>query len=252
MAIVKKRIDAGDFNLKDQVVSINRVTKVVIADRHVAVLMIPRFDIKWINLGDSLDQIQQVIQESWHNYFPVCEGDLDKIVGIIRSKDLISQTLQKGKFDLKVLLRTPLFVNENASVLQLISTLKKSNQNVAMVTDEYGNIQGLVTMNDVLNSIVKDILANPLEKDPLLIQLNQHSFLIDGRLPIDEFKALFHLDTLPEEERARYRTLGGFCMAQIGDVPAKDDSFEWSYFRFKILKMERHRVAKVLVHRLII
>ncbi|MDF2549286.1 MAG: hypothetical protein K0S07_353 [Chlamydiales bacterium] len=221
-----------------------------LADRHVAVLMIPRLDIKWINLSDSLDQVHQIIQESWHHYFPVCEGDLDKIVGIIRSKDLISQTMQKGKFDLKVLLRAPLFVNENTSVLQLISTFKKSNQHVAMVTDEYGNIQGLVTMNDVLNSIVKDILANPLEKDPLLIQLNPGSFLIDGRLPIDEFKALFHIDSLPEEERARYRTLGGFCMAQIGNIPAKDDSFEWGRFRFKILKMERHRVAKVLVHRL--
>lgn len=219
-----------------------------LGNRRVGVLMIPRLDIEWIDVQESLESIRQQIEKSPHHRFPVCDGELDKVLGLINSKTLLIEILTHGSFDLKKLIRPPLFIPENMRVLQLLDLFKKTPDHVALITDEYGGLQGLVTLHDVLESIVGEVPSNRQVADETqIIQRKDGSWVIDGMLPIDELKELFNIETFPDEEKGAYRTLGGFCMRQIGSIPKAGDTFIWHKLRFKIMKMDGRRVEKVLV-----
>lgn len=219
-----------------------------LGNRRVGVLMIPRLDIEWIDIQESPEAIRQQIEKSLHHRFPVCDGELDKVVGLINSKTLLTEILNKGSFDLKNLIRPALFIPENMRVLQLLDLFKKTADHVALVTDEYGGLQGLVTLHDVLESIIGEVPSTHYVPDETqIIQRKDGSWVIDGMLPIDELKELFEIELFPDEEKGAYRTLGGFCMRQIGSIPKAGDTFIWHKLRFKVLKMDGRRVEKVLV-----
>jgi putative hemolysin len=167
---------------------------------------------------------------------------------MITSKDILNQMLANGVVNLKAIIKPPLFVPENMRVVQLLDMFKKTPDHIALVTDEYGGIQGLVTLHDVLESIIGDVPSTSILPETQIIQRKDGSWLVDGMLPIDELKEQFDIDTFPEEEKGNYRTLGGFCMRQIGSIPKVGDTFTWNKFRFKIVKMEGRRVEKVLIH----
>lgn len=220
-----------------------------LGDRRVGVLMIPRIDIEWIDLNEDPAQIHQQIEASPHNRFPVCDGELDEVIGLINSKTVLSEILSKGHFDLRTLVRPPIFVPENMRVLQLLEVFKKTPDHIVLVTDEYGGLQGLITLHDVLESIVGDVPTTSIEIETQIMQRKDGSWLIDGMLPIDELKEHFDLsESFPDEEKGSYRTLGGFCMQQIGSIPKVGDTFSWGRFTFKIVKMDGRRVEKVLVY----
>lgn len=219
-----------------------------LGNRRVNILMIPRMEIEWIDIESSSEELRSLLDTSSHNRFPVCSGELDQVIGLITSKEILNQMLKIGELDLKSAIKPPLFVPENMRVLQLLEIFKKTPDHIALVTDEYGGVQGLVTLHDVLESIVGDIPTTTLLPETQITQRKDGSWLVDGMLPIDELKEQFDIDTLPEQEKANYRTLGGFCMRQIGSIPKVGDLFIWDKFRFKVVKMDGRRVEKVLIY----
>lgn len=219
-----------------------------LGNRRVNILMIPRMDIEWIDIIISQEELRKKLDSSPHNRFPVCDDELDEVLGLVTSKDILNQMLESGTVDLKKILKPPLYVPENMRVVQVLEKFKQIPDHIALVTDEYGGIQGLITLHDVLESIVGDIPSTSIVPETQIIQRKDGSWLVDGMLPIDELKEQFDIETLPQEEKETYRTLGGFCMRQIGSIPKVGDTFTWHKFRFKVVKMDGRRVDKVLIY----
>lgn len=215
-----------------------------LGDRHVGVLMRPRVDIEWLDINDPSDEIRDKILASRHHRFPVCDEDIDKVIGIVHSQDLLTRAWLGESVDVKELAIAPLFVNENQQVFELLDLFRQEHANLALVTDEYGSIQGMVTTSDIMNAIVGGIEE---EVEAEIVKVDAHSWILDGSFPIDEFKEYFHFEELPDEERARYRTISGLCMNQLGAIPRKGDVFKIGAYRFEILKVRRRRVEKILV-----
>ena len=218
-----------------------------LGNRRISILMIPRMDIEWIDIGISQEELRKHLNDSPHKRFPICNGELDEVLGLVTSKDILNQVLTTGILDLKTVLKPPLFVPENMRVIQLLEMFKKTPDHIALVTDEYGGIQGLITLHDVLESIIGDVPSSSILPETQIIQRKDGSWIIDGMLPIDELKEHFDIHALPDEEKETYRTLGGFCMRQMGSIPKVGDTFEWSQLRFRIVKMDGKRVDRVLV-----
>lgn len=219
-----------------------------LGDRRVGVLMVPRVDMEWLDVNTPHSEIKQKVLASKFRQFPLCDRDVDQVIGIIDSRDMLEKALTSKKIDFTQMATPTLFVNEHQHVFELMNLFKKSHNTVALVTDEYGTIQGMITIDDIFNAIVKDIdQESGLGGKGQILKVNNRSFLLDGKLPIDEFKEIFHLETLPNEEKAAFRTLSGLCMTQLAAVPRKGDTFTIGSIRFEILKVRKRRVEKVLL-----
>lgn len=221
-----------------------------LGDRRVGVLMVPRVDMEWLDLNLPASEIKQRVLSSKFRHFPLCDKEVDQVVGIIDSRDLLEKALTGKHIDFSEMAASPLFVNEHQHVFELMDLFKRSQNTVALVTDEYGTIQGMITIDDIFNAIVKDIDQEGLGGKSQVLKVNNRSYLLDGKLPIDEFKEIFHIETLPNEEKAAFRTLSGLCMTQIEAVPKKGDTFTIGRLRFEVLKVRKRRVEKVLLTRL--
>ncbi|MCP5469578.1 MAG: HlyC/CorC family transporter [Chlamydiales bacterium] len=218
-----------------------------LGDRRVGMLMSPRVDIDWIDLHDHDSQIRENILSLGKEQYVVCDEEIDRVVGIVQTRQLLAQAWRKEAFDLRGLVEPALFVNENTQVFELLDIFKKKRKSIALVTDEYGTIQGVIRLSDVMNAITKDIdLQESGESSPIR-KINNRSWIIEGKMPIDEFKEIFHFERLPHEEKARYRTLSGLCMTMIGAVPKKGDAFVVGSHRFEVISVRKMRVEKVLM-----
>jgi putative hemolysin len=205
--------------------------------------MTPRTEIVWLDLQDSMDEIRDKITTSGYSRYPVCLGSLDNVLGVVQVKDILARQLACEPVDLRGMLRTPVYVPESAPASSVLELFKKSGMPLALVINEYGGIEGLVTTNDLLEQIVGDIELN----EPQVIQRKDGSWLLDGMLPVDEFKEIFEIDRLPAEGKGRYQTLGGFLMTYLGRIPDTADQIQWGGLRFEIVDMDGKRVDKVLV-----
>lgn len=210
-------------------------------------LMTPRTQIAWLDLENSMEQIRAKIAASGRSRFPVAAGSLDKVTGIVQAKDLLALTLANQPIDLNALMQQPLFVPRTISALELLESFKKTNKHIALVVDEYGGIEGLLTHHDILEAIAGDIPIGEKPIDPKAVRRHDGSWLLDGMLSVDEFKEIFHVETLPGEKRDAYQTLGGFVFTQMGRVPSVAEAFEWHGLRFEIVDMDGKRIDKVLV-----
>jgi putative hemolysin len=219
-----------------------------LSDRRVNTLMTRRADIIWLEVDDGLEVIQQKIA-SGRSRFPVCEGSLDHVLGIIKVKDFLARSLTGQTLDLKALLRQPLYVPESMRAFKVLELFKQTRTHIALVLDEYGSIQGLITLNDILEAIVGDIPSSDMPNEPVIVKREDGSWLIDGALPVEEFKKIFQIAELPQEEMGEYQTLGGFVMMYMERIPLPTEHFEWSGLRFEVMDMDGHRVDKVLVMR---
>ncbi|MGC9399805.1 MAG: hemolysin family protein [Anaerolineae bacterium] len=214
-------------------------------ERCIGAVMTPRPEVIWIDLDEPPEKIGRKIAGSSHSRFPVAQDSLDNVRGILRVKDLLDQEEPYRPEALQALLQPPLFVPESMSVLRVLELFKHQSTHIALVTDEYGIIQGVVTHHDILESIVGFIPADEFE-EPQVLQRDDGSWLLDGMLPTDELKEIFYLDSLPEES-ANYQTVSGLMMSQLGSVPAEGQHFEWEGLHFEVVDMDGRRVDKVLV-----
>ena len=210
-----------------------------LSDQRVNALMTPRNEIVWLDINDSAAEIRRKVKDCPFSRFPVCEDSLDNIVGIIKAKDLLLADLKSGK-QLKEIARPPLYVPETAFGSRALEILKEAKREMVLVVDEFGVVQGLLTLADILEEIVGEF-----EGEPQATQRQDGSWLLDGMLPNDEFKEIFNLRHLPDEEE--YETLGGFVMLHLGRIPQSTDVFEWNGLRFEVMDMDGKRVDKILV-----
>ncbi|MEA5552402.1 hemolysin family protein [Anabaena cylindrica UHCC 0172] len=242
--LIEQGTEAGTFEEAEQDM-VERVFR--LGDRPVTYLMTPRPDIVWLDLDDSPEENRYKMVESAYSRYPVCQEGLDNVLGIVPVTDLLARSLRNEPFDLTLGLRQPVFVPESTRGLKVLELFKQTVTHMALVVDEYGVIQGLVTLNDIMSEIVGDVPAEPGQEEPQAVQREDGSWLVDGMLGIEEFLELFDLEKLDTEERGNYQTLGGFVITHLGRIPAAADHFEWDGIRFEVMDMDGNRVDKVLV-----
>jgi len=212
-----------------------------LGDSRVYSLMTPRTELVWLDVTDSIEEIRQKIADCPYSRFPVRQDSLDTIIGIVKSRDLLVESLSGKEIDLKVLLKPAFFIPETMFASRALELFKEKNTELLLVVDEFGGLQGLLTINDILEEIVG---AMEFE-EPQATLRQDGSWLLDGMLEVDEFKEIYNFTALPHEEE--YETLSGFVMTSLGRVPQAADHFEWNGYRFEVMDMDGRRVDKVLV-----
>ena len=242
--LIQQGTAAGVFEVSEQ----DMIEAVIeLGDKSARALMTPRTQIVWLNVDESIDQIHTKISESGHSRFPVCQGNLDNVVGVTHAKSLLSNTLQGKPIDLTASLQQPVFVPRAMSALQVLDYIKRSGSHLVLVVDEYGGIEGLLTHHDILEAIAGDMPFGEKVNESKAVQRQDGSWLLDGMLGVDEFKELFQLEVLPGEKNDAYQTLGGFIFTRMGRVPSVSEHFVWNHLRFEIVDMDGKRIDKVLV-----
>jgi putative hemolysin len=242
--LVQKGTEAGVFEEteQDMVEAVFRL-----GDKTARALMTPRTRVSWLDLNDSPEQMRKKISESGHSRFPVSDGNLDNIIGVVQTKDLLARSLAAEPLDLKACAQQPAFVPRTMSALHLLEFFKRTGSHIALIVDEHGGISGLLTHHDILQAIAGEIALEGSPAASKAVQRNDGSWLLDGMLSVDEFKEIFQLESLPGENRDAYQTLGGFLFTHMGRVPAVSDHFEWNGLHFEIVDMDGKRIDKVLV-----
>ncbi len=214
-------------------------------DRQIASLMTPRSDIVYLDLDDSIDDNLRKVVESEHARFPVCRGTLREVQGVVSARTLLKQAVQGGKMDLTTAQQPAVFVPESLTGMELLDNFRASSSHVALVVDEYGEVQGLVTPQDLFEAIAGEF-KTPSQEDAWAVQRKDGSWLLDGLIPVPELKDRLELDAVPEEDFGRYNTLSGMLMLLLGRVPHTADVVEWEGWRFEVVDMDQKRIDKVL------
>lgn len=217
-------------------------------DQRVAALMTPRMDVHFIDLDDPLETNLLKIADSPYNRFPVCKGDLSHVVGLVHAGSLFEQTIRGQAVDINAATKPPLFVPETVSAMQLLETLKKNRAELALVIDEYGEIEGIVTLSDVLGALVGDVSVIDEHHEADAVRREDGSWLIDAGISFDRFREVFEADIyFPEETSGAYHTLAGFVLTQLGHIPQISEHFEWEGYRFEVVDMDRNRIDRLLI-----
>jgi putative hemolysin len=234
----------GVFHKAEQEM-IGRVLR--LADRPVRAIMTPRLELVWLDVEDEPAKVGKVIQESGHSRFVVGKGSLDDVLGIVHVRSLVSAFLAGQTLDLRAALRPMLVVHDSMPVLRALEALRQARVSMALVVDEYGEVEGVVTVEDVLEAVVGDMPERRLGEEPAIVRREDGSMLMDGLLAIDEVKLALGFDRLPDEKT--YQTLAGFVLAQLGRVPEEGQSVAYNGWRFEVVDMDGRRIDKVLVRR---
>ncbi len=217
------------------------------SDRRVDAIMTPHTELDWIDLDDDHDTIVKELMESSYSRLPVAHGDLDRSMGFVNTKDLLGIDIHNPQFNLEDYIREPLFFPGNMQAVKAFEQFRETGIHHALVLDEYGGVEGFVTLYDVLESIVGEIPLDEHDMDQDVVQRADGTWLVDGLIPIDELKEIMRVDELPEENQAGFQTLSGFVMNQMGRIPKTGQIFEWDHWRFEVVDMDGHRVDRVLI-----
>lgn len=218
-----------------------------LGDRRVGSLMTPRTRIVWFDIADPPEEITRTIALSPYSRFPVGEGHLDNCLGYVQVRDLLELALAGKPIDLRAALRQPLMLPESARALAVLERFKTTGRHIALVVDEYGGIEGLVTLNDLLEAIVGDMPSAGENAPSPAVQREDGSWLVDGTMLVEDLRELLHIPRLPVEARGGYRTLAGLIMHNLGRVAREGDHFHLGGHRFEVVDMDGHTVDKVLV-----
>ncbi len=218
-----------------------------LGDREARELMTPRYRLVALDADDPLDESFRKMAASPHQIFPVYEGDLDRLLGMAPVKSLWAASLSGDPIDLRALTEPALIVPESMPALEVLQRFRDRASNAAMVVDEYGGIQGLISLHDLMEAITGD-LAVSQERSGEVVRRDDGSWLLDGALPVHEVRDVLEIDDpLPGEENGDYETLGGFLMSRLERIPDVGDSTDWSGHRFEVVDMDGRRVDRVLV-----
>jgi len=242
--LIEESTQAGVFEKSEQDL-VNRALS--LGDRNVNDLMTPRPDIVSIDIEDKPEEMWEKITTSGHSQFPVYSQDPDNILGIVSIKDVCAQSVGAKGQDLQSILMQPLFVPESLQALKVLELFKQSRTHVALVVDEYGTVQGIVTLHDILEAMVGDLPSAASAGDSSVVLRKDGSWLIDGLLSIDKFKEVFHIDAMPQEDMGLYHTIAGFMLFHFNKIPSTGDHFEWAGLQFEVVDMDGNRIDKVLV-----
>lgn len=220
-------------------------------ERPVTEIMTRRTKIVWINVADTEEVNWRKIVSSGHSHFPVYEGTRDQVIGLVSVKALWANAAAGLPNSVRNHLTTPLIVPQTVHGVQLLESFKKSGKHLALVTDEFGSVQGLVTLIDVMEAIVGDLPEPGDRLSPGAVQREDGSWLVDGGMPVDELRSRFQLPPLPGEDDEDYETLGGFMLDRFGHIPRASEYFNCHGWRFEVVDMDRHRIDKVLLAKVV-
>ncbi len=216
-----------------------------LSDRTVRTIMTPRIDMVWLGAEDSADENRTTIRASGYSRFPVAIGDLEQILGIVHAKDILNACFDGHPLAIKTVMRPALIVPDTTTVLRLLDQFKQTGQHIAVVVEEYGSVEGLVSLTDILQAITgglpergQDSIAPPVRRE-------DGSWLLDGMMPLDEAEHVLGLKDMRGD--GEFHTLAGFVIERLGRLPATGDHFRWDEARFEVVDMDGRRVDKVLV-----
>ena len=241
--LLKQGTRAGIFEEGEQEI-VARVLR--LGERRVGELVTPRRSMVALDVDAPPEVSWSKVAASGHFYFPVYEVVPDRILGLISVKDLWARVVAGEKPDLRSLLQEPVYLPEGVSALRGLERLRETGSHIALVLDEYGGIEGLVTLHDFLSAIVGE-LPTPDQEEPMAVRREDGSWLLDGRLSVSELSELLGISSAEAVDLDEVQTLGGFVMGRIGHVPRTGDAFDWGGFRFEVIDMDDRRVDKVLV-----
>jgi putative hemolysin len=243
--LLKQGTRAGVFEEGEQEIAVRALR---LGERRIGELVTRRRDMVALDADAPPEVNWSRIDASEHFYFPVYEGTPDRILGVISVKDLWRRVQAGEAPDLRSLLHEPLYLPEGLSALRALERLRESGSHLALVIDEYGGIEGLVTLNDILQAIVGELRAAD-QDEPMAVPREDGSWLLDGMLPISDLREILDLTAAEAAEVDEFETLGGFVMGVTGRVPETGEHFEWNGWRFEVIDMDYRRVDKVLVAR---
>jgi putative hemolysin len=218
-----------------------------LGDRHVSELMTPRLEVIHLDINDSMEVLREKMASSTHSRFPLIRGNMDDVLGVVQAKDLLLSCMQGETIDLNSVKEKAIFLPEYSPVFQVLERFRETRMHMAFVLDEFGGVQGIVTLTDIMDAIVGEIPNLGEDYDPDVVLREDGSLLLDGLLTLDELKDLLGVLELPGEGQHFFETLGGLVMTQLGRMPTSGDSFEWENFRFEVMDMDGRRVDKVLI-----
>lgn len=220
-------------------------------DWHLRALMTPRVDLEFLDLGDPLERNLQRIAESPYSRFPVYRGDRSQVVGVVRARNLFEQAIRAQSLqsiDVGAAVEPLLFVPESVSAIDLLEQLKMHRAELAMIVDEYGDIQGMITLTDVMGALVGEVPTGEDHDPGDGVRREDGSWLMDGGMILDRFRYLTGVEFMfPDEDAAAYHTLAGFALYQLGYIPKVGETLEWNGWRFEVVDMDGNRIDRLLV-----
>lgn len=246
--LMEQGAEAGIFHESEQEI----VSNVLRLDElRVGAIMTHRSDMFLIDLAEPEDEIRRLLTDCPYERVVVCRDGLERIAGILRTADLLKAALEGAPLDIEGRLSQPLYVPESVTATQLMENFRRARTHLALIVDEYGELEGLVTLTDVLTAIVGDVPSSNAPEDQDIVQRDDGSWLVDGSVSAERLKSELDIDgDLPGEEESAFNTLGGFIMHMLERMPAVTDQFEWEGWRFEVVDMDKNRVDKVLVTRI--
>lgn len=239
-----KQVGVFEETEQDIVESVFRMS-----DRTVDALMTPRIEVPWLDVDEPIDENLNEIMTSDNLYYPLIQGQADNVIGIVSSKKLLDSFIRHETTNLMALADKPLFIPESKSALSVVDMLRDAGKQVAIVLDEYGGFSGMVTLMDIMESLVGDVPNSIGFTENPVVQRADGSYLLDGQLDIDETKRTLDIKELEDEDRIGYQTLGGFILSQFGFIPNVGDSFEKNGYHFEVVDMDNRRIDKVMVRK---
>ena len=243
-ALIRQGADSGVFEESEHDM-VQRVLR--LGDRAIRTMMTPRTEICWLDLEDSLEENLAEVRESNHSRFPVAQGSLDNCIGIVRVRSLLTAHMGSEPIDLSALCQAPLHVAESTLSLNVLEEFKRTGIHIALVTDEFGGVEGLVTLNDLMEGIVGDLPALEDDDEPSFVTRQDGSWLVNGSLDINEFDAQIGIKLIGSIDQNAYHTLAGFVIHSLKRIPTASDYFDWQGYRFAVMDMDGNRVDKILV-----
>jgi len=217
-------------------------------DRQIGSMMIPRAEIHWLDANEPIEKVLKAVIEEAHARYPVCRGGLDDVIGVITAQGLLKPLAEGRTPVLTEELQPPVFVPETLSGMELLDHFRTHVAQLVFVVDEYGAVQGVITLRDVLEAITGEFGPESGD-DAWAVRREDGSWLMDGLIPVPEIKDRLEIKDLPEEDRGRYNTLAGMIMLLLGRLPRTTDAVEWGDWRFEVVDLDGKRVDKVLVSR---
>lgn len=220
-----------------------------LGERRVSAFMTPRLELVWLDIEESIQHLQETVITSVYSHFPVCRDGIDQLLGFVRAKDFLAASVVEPLTATRLigLITHPIYIPDSIKALSALEIFKQSGSHIAAVVDEYGVVQGAVSLNDLLEAIVGDIHTGDEPLDIQAIRCEDGSWLLDGLLPIEEFLDIFHIREFPDEDEGQYATLGGLVLSHLGHIPVVSESFQWQHLQIRVMRMDANRIDKVLV-----
>lgn len=240
-ALIAEGASAGVFHPQEREM-IEGVLR--IGDRSVRSIMVPRQAVVWLDVGESPEEVFATIAESGHSRYPVARGDIEQVIGVAHTKDLLEQLHRHGTIDVAAVAVEPPFVVDRMPVLRLLERFKSSPVHMAMVVDEHGSFEGVVTPTDILTAIAGDLPQSEEEGEPQAVQRDDGSWLVDGLMPVDDVERTLGIRGMSEE--GDFNTIAGFVLHQLGHLPVAGEHFDWRGWRFEVVDLDGRRIDKIL------